>query len=311
MLILPRRIGLLVTFLGTLILPALAVAQEQLVPCDGVPLNCIDSINPSAPDANKARNAVVRLLGTGRYTDTNEAFSYCGTGFLVPNTYTINGQTCSTIVTAGHVLAGVSSGRPYVAVGIKAEFFYTPKPARVCGTLGSDECWAHPNTCATPVAVTASCWEKDPRGYDLGRIFVPTGLVPAGAAPLTLAGAIAVSMPVWIPGHPLGRCMEWSQHAIGNLYGSTFTYNVSTEGGSSGSPVLLKDFGNTVAGVHVGTYAGNVCPNEAVNVNTLSQFLALAPPQKCIPTMSEWGLLVLGLLTLTSGTLVMRRAAVL
>jgi len=49
-----------------------------------------------------------------------------------------------------------------------------------------------------------------------------------------------------------------------------------------------------------GDLCGDACDPEPNN-----------PVVTCIPAMSEWGLLVLGLLTLTAGTLVMRRVAVL
>jgi V8-like Glu-specific endopeptidase len=82
--------------------------------------------------------------------------------------------------------------------------------------------------------------------------------------------ALAANEPIYILQHPSGRPKEYSEGPLitpsvdGNATSSDFSYNVDTEPGSSGSPVLSSPE-HAVVGLH--HFGG--CPNQAVKIERI------------------------------------------
>jgi hypothetical protein len=261
-------------------------------PCPGVPLNCIQS----SPIPPLAVNGVQRVYVVWYYDTGPSAGTYaqgCGTAWYVNHPTPIGPGPFATFVTARHVLEGNDAGGHYSAVSVQLEFFYVPLANRICGNVNANECHIFPSDCSQPVIRQAPCWDWDDQ-CDLGRIFLAPPDVPASANPLALGFDPAVGMTCWIPQHPQGRCMEWAQALVVQTPpGCTFLHQISTQGGSSGAPVLYQDL---VVGVHVAASvdaANNpTCPNLAVYESSLAAFLAKPPVVNCNPTGIEkksWG----------------------
>jgi hypothetical protein len=269
-------------------------------PCTGQPLKCIGS--PAAPDTNAAINGVQRVYAqyicdSGPHVGAKMAG--CGTAWYVNRPTIVGNVQYATFVTAKHVLDFFDTpNNPtdhYTATFVQLEFFYKPLPTRACGVLANNECHLFAADCTTPTIVSAPCWDWD-NTCDLGRIFIAPANVPAGAAPLALAGFDAAAGTVcWIPQHPMGRCLEWdSGLIINNPAGCNFSHQISTQGGSSGAPVLYT--GNLVVGVHVAGTLAAACdannPNTAVYQSQLNRFLGAPVASNCLPTETHrrsWG----------------------
>jgi hypothetical protein len=161
--------------------------------------------------------------------------------------------------------------------------------------LANNECHIFAADCENPVIRVSPCWDWDV-DCDLGRILLRVGDVPAGASWFPLAGFDPpAGMRAWIPSHPQGRCMEWDEGSIVNApAGCQFEHQISTQGGSSGAPVL-EDGAPRVLGVHVAaSLVGGVaqCPNKAVYQSRLQLFLNRPFTGICDPTPakpSSWG----------------------
>jgi len=259
--------------------------------CPGQPLKCIQG----APFPNRARNGVQRVYAVYYYDSGPMAGQYaagCGTAWQLNQP--TNGN--NTFITARHVLEGNDAGGHYSAVSVQLEFFYVPAAGRTCGVLTSDECHQFASDCSTPTVRQAPCWDWD-QTCDLGRILLQPFNVPAGADWFGLAFADpAVGTQAWIPQHPQGRCMEWDEGIVTAApAGCEFSHQISTQGGSSGAPVLTVSGGPQVLGVHVAaSVQGGVpsCPNQAVYQSRLQAFLATPFSPGCDPTRTapkNWG----------------------
>ena len=259
-------------------------------PCAGHPLQCINT----QASAGLAINGVVRvyavyLYDSGPGAGTNAAG--CGTGFFIPNQYSFGPQLMNTFVTARHVLEGNDANGHYRAIQVQLEFFYVPL-GRACGVLANNECHIFPGDCSTPTILNAPCWDWDTQ-CDIGRIFLSVGSTPAAAGAIPLGANPVVGQVCWIPQHPQGRCMEWDEGPVTTApAGCDFQYTISTQGGSSGAPVIYQD---RVVGVHnsanVDGLGNPICPNNAAYVSQLVRFLGVAPTI-CQPTSmirTSWG----------------------
>jgi hypothetical protein len=281
-----------------LLLTAPAFAQtivddpQPSAPCPGQNLKCIQG----SPHPNRARNGVQRVYAVYYYDSGPMAGQYaagCGTAWQLNQS--TNGF--NTFITARHVLEGNDAGGHYSAVSVQLEFFYVPRPGRVCGVLANNECHDFATDCETPQVRQAPCWDWD-QSCDLARILLQPFNVPAGADWFGLFGADpAVGTQVWIPQHPQGRCMEWDEgNVVAAPGGCEFQHQVSTQGGSSGAPVL-SGAGPWVVGVHVAASVQGglaVCPNSAVYQSRLQAFLAKPFVAGCDPTRTapkSWGTL--------------------
>ncbi len=281
-----RLFRVLAAVFALVVLPRLAMAQEDGAPCAGHVLKCVQT----APNFPLARDGVVRVFARYRY-DSGQTAAGCGTGWYIANRYTLNNVVHGTIITNRHVLEGVDNVGHYVTTSVQVEFFYIPLPNRACGVEADNECHIFPGLCSNPTIIAGPCWDWD-LSCDLGRIFIPVGNIPANAAPLTLGANPVVGQAAWIPQHPQARCMEWDDGIVAAVpAGCDFTYDISTQGGSSGSPVL--DEANQVVGVHrAASGIPGVCPNIAVKVSELVRFLGVAPAPNCqvVPVEpASWG----------------------
>lgn len=276
--------------------PAFAQTIRDPAPsaaCPGQPLKCIQG----APFPMRAQNGVQRVYAVYYYDSGPMAGQYaagCGTAFQV-NQFTGDFRT---FVTARHVLEGNDAGGHYSAVSVQLEFFYVPKGGRVCGVLTDNECHDFKDDCQQPVVRQAPCWDWD-QTCDLGRILLQPFNVPGAASWFGLAGSDpAVGTQAWIPQHPQGRCMEWDEGIVVTAdAGCEFQHQISTQGGSSGAPVLTMSGGPQVLGVHVSaSVQGGVpaCPNQAVYKSQLQAFLNTGFTAGCDPTKAapkSWGVL--------------------
>jgi hypothetical protein len=286
-----------------------AAAQDiEGVPCPGQPLKCLDL---SAPDFQIPVQGVVRMRFTANYTDAaGGSFTTCCTAWHTDSTYVINGVTYCALVTARHCLFDTLTpgDRPYRTVAASIDMFYYPLRSS-CGAALGTECPPNGNapvdSCATPVTLDVPCWDWD-NTCDVGRLLIPCSSKPANVTNLKLcANDAATGDSVWIPQHPRGRCMEWDKGRVtANPGGCYVVYTVSTEGGSSGSPVLRLPPAGTpgttqnmcVVAVHTGTPTGN-CPNHGVDASQIMRFMSVHPTQnanlRCPPATSteatSWG----------------------
>jgi hypothetical protein len=262
-------------------------------PCLNQPLKCIQT----SPNPGLATGAVVRIYAVYRYDSGPGAGTLaagCGTGWMVPGQYYVAGQPVNAWATARHVLEGTDVNGHYAAISVQLEFFYIPIAGRACGDTASNECHIFAAECTTPIIRDAACWDWDTQ-CDLGRVFLTLQNTPAGTMPIPLGPNPILGENLWIPQHPQGRCMEWDGGPVVAVPpGCEFSYTISTQGGSSGAPVL-NDQGQAV-GVHTSANvdaANNpVCPNNGVYVGQLIRFLSSPVTPNCAPTnvdKTTWG----------------------
>jgi hypothetical protein len=261
------------------------------------------------------------------------------TGFLVA----FEGRR-DLILTAGHCIRDFIDGEEYRAWRITAEFgaeygvgvvggkscaCERPSPPALCGTPNANDCDNPQTACSAPqssrILAAPNAWWRDCK-CDWGLVRL-AGPAPAGSVALTLADTVPGGLEVI--GHPDGRCKEISYGTrLGTLNSCLETAEVDTLGGSSGSPVLRPPPAGTreVVGINVAAtrapQGGGVCPNYYTPVRRIAPKLAQAvavvgapgavadatdPDTFCIPAVSQWGLVVMGLLVASTASVVIIR----
>jgi hypothetical protein len=209
----------------------------------------------SSPPHYLSGRPVARLWYIQRIRFRRSFLAAC-TGFLIDY-----GARNDILMTAGHCIGG----KNLVAAEFDAEYT-CPNPAG-CPSPLHHKCRGE----FFPVLAAVDArplWVCD---WGVAR------LGPNGAG--NLPGAIYGVLPyvpydpiyddIYIVQHPDARCKEIDHfHATDDLTACTFSHDVDTEGGSSGSPVLLED-AHLVIGVHVSSSPGIACPNLATRMSVI------------------------------------------
>jgi V8-like Glu-specific endopeptidase len=220
-----------------------------------------------------------------------------GTGFLYDD---------CCLVTAWHVIRSATN-----PASIEIWFGYEDTiPPYVIGTGCTPDIW---ECCYT---------QADPNGYDIGKVYIKkkNGKCPgrSGYGKLQIS-AIGPQQGdgVYIIGHPWGRCKEYSHDSYATIKSNgtdpqcpqgQWSHGADTQPGSSGSPVF--DDAGKVIGIHTGSDGQNPCKNCFVPTAVVYNFLTMTScpcEPDTIPTLSEWGFVILAVLIVLSAWLVMRK----
>lgn len=282
-------------------------------PCDRVPGDGADD------PYYTAGKPVARLT----LWDENGAFN-C-TGFMIE--YDARNDL---MMTAAHCIKDPDNGAVIIAGVAEFNAEYAPD----CANPG----------CAAPVGVECTgdwvyffdtCWWDDPNGcpvqpvpngcdWAVVRLHRSAGMLPGARHGKLVLSAADPPDPdtLYIPQHPAGRCKEVDDNANDRptaINGCYIENRVDVQGGSSGSPVLRNDT-NEVVGIASCTNcdSDNIPETGHLRATRMSQILANnvldnaiveldQADQHAIPTVSEWGMIVMIMLVLVGGTMVFRR----
>ena len=269
--------------------------------CLGSPLDCVQNLVGGV----NVRTRICRLRVKLQCDDGSVATAL-GTGALVD----CGDGKKHNVLTAKHVVKGTGfpefcNGLGYDAIEILADFGYYHTgspcvPTSACGAIAETR--------------RGSCIQSDPT-CDVAIIRLDREVTTVVDAPLQLSTDPEPNDTVnlYIPQHPLGDCMEMAEgkvHHYGAGASCDVFMNISATQASSGSPIIRKSDGKIVG---IQTAEQEDCPNIGVRLDKLK---TIVPDlcarfrvgerggdfdEFCIPTLSEWGLIVMTLLLLLVG----------